>query len=144
MQWWNDMTTKSRVLRSAGVLAACIVIGGGVSATAATMGSQDSAEGRTAPTAPDATETAAPTAPPGAVISTTRVDVTEPVAFTTETYTDPELDSGTSVVTHEGHMGSVVRSYDVVTADGVELRRVLRSEMTVVAPVAQEISVGGR
>jgi len=31
-----------------------------------------------------------------------------------------------------------------VTADGVELRRVLRSELTVVAPVAQEVSVGGR
>lgn len=144
MQWWTDLTTDSRVTRSVAVLAACLVIGGGAGIAGEAIGAQGRAVAETGPAGPSASSTAAPTAPPGAALSTTRVDVTEDVPFETVTYSDPEVDAGTSFVTHEGHPGSVVRSYDVVAADGVELRRVLRSELTVVAPVTQEISVGAR
>ena len=149
-QWWNSLTARGRAATGvAGIAALLIVIGGGVGAAADTGAARATAEATatsrvTATSASGNFSTSVPTAAPGAVVTVQRVESTETIPFDTVTVEDATLARGTSAVTRSGHAGTAVRTYDVTSADGVELRRVLISEVTTVAAISQQTSIGTR
>ncbi len=68
--------------------------------------------------------------------------IEEDIAFS-ETYTyDYALDYGTRAVTQAGKLGKKVATYEVEMQDGVELSRVLVSEIITQNPETQQVTIG--
>ena len=68
--------------------------------------------------------------------------VEEDIAFS-ETYTyDYALDYGTRTITQAGKLGKKVATYEVEMRDGVELSRVLVSEIITQNPETQQVTIG--
>lgn len=83
----------------------------------------------------------------GAVVEVKRVDVTQAtetaaVPFEATTVNDATLAKGTSKVTTAGVAGTVTKTFQVTTVDGVEESRALVSEAVTTAPVTQVTTVG--
>ncbi|WP_341393962.1 transglycosylase family protein [Arthrobacter sp. G119Y2] len=84
----------------------------------------------------------------GMALKVTRVQpgnkdtVAEPVPYETTEVPDPNLLEGEKKVTAKGTPGEIVRVFDTVLVDGVEVSRTLASETVALAPVAEKIAVG--
>jgi hypothetical protein len=86
--------------------------------------------------------TPTPTPTPTVVVATERVEVNEPIPFTTSNVEDAAMDKGTTRVATAGVEGTFTKVYEVVTEDGVEVSRSLVEERTSVEPVNEVIAIG--
>jgi hypothetical protein len=91
-----------------------------------------------------ATPTPTPTPTPTIEVTVEKVEVTEPIPYTSSNVDDPGMDRGTTRVATQGANGTKTIVFDVTYEDGVEVSRTAVEERTTVAPVNEVIATGIR
>jgi hypothetical protein len=89
-------------------------------------------------------ESQTPTPTPTPEVAVERVEVTEPIPYTSSTIDDPGLDKGVQRVAMAGANGTKTIVFEVSSKDGVEISRTAVSESITVAPVNEVIAVGSK
>lgn len=108
-------------------------------------GSADDAEkaNASARTLVDAeTPSAIPTPTPE--VTAERVEVNEPIPYTSSTIDDPGLEKGIQRLATAGATGTKTTVFEVTSQDGVEISRTAVEERITVAPVNEVIAVGSK
>jgi hypothetical protein len=91
-----------------------------------------------------ASPTPTPTPTPTVEITTERVEVTEPIPYTSSNVDDPAMDKGTTRVATVGVDGVYTKVYEVTKEDGVEVSRSLVEEKTSVEVINEVVAVGSK
>ena len=89
-------------------------------------------------------KTSAPTPSPTVEVTVEKVEVTEPIAYTSSNVDDPGMDVGTTRVATIGTNGVKTTVFDVTYEDGVEVSRTAVEERVSTAPVNEVIAVGSK
>ncbi|WP_243697045.1 G5 domain-containing protein [Labedella endophytica] len=89
-------------------------------------------------------EAQTPTPTPTPEVMVERVEVTEPIPYTSSTIDDPSMDAGVQRVSTAGANGTKTIVFEVTSEDGVEISRTAVAESVTVAPVNEVISVGSK
>ena len=71
-----------------------------------------------------------------------KIEITEPIAFETETKKDSSMYEDEKVVTRDGIAGERTKTYALVLVDGKETERELVKDRVTTEPVSEKVSVG--
>lgn len=128
--WFKGLTTTGKVTT---VAVASILSLGTISAMAQSG----------SPSSSDATPAvSAPVSKPQPKVETKTVSITEPVAYTSSTASDPNLAQGTTQTQIAGVNGVRTLTYEVTLTDGVETARKEVSNVVTIQPVNEVIAHG--
>jgi hypothetical protein len=89
-------------------------------------------------------ETPTPSPTPRPEVTVERVEVTEPIPYTSSTIDDPGLDKGVQRVSTAGANGTKTIVFEVTYEDGAEISRTAVEERVTVAPVNEVLAVGSK
>lgn len=93
---------------------------------------------------PTRSATPTPTPTPTIEVTVEKVEVTEPIPYTSSNVDDPGMDKGTTRVATAGVNGTKTIVFDVTYEDGVEVSRTAVEERVSVEPVNEVIAVGSK
>lgn len=146
---FRAIRVKSRAGAVLVLVVGLAVVGAGGSAVAATNRSGQElaateADSTSAPTAAKKSATPTPTPTPTPVRTTKQVEERTPIAYTSSTVDDANLDVGATAVAVVGIAGEKLTTWAVVYEDGVEVSRSVASEKTSIEPVNEVIANGSR